>query len=528
MATMWMASPPEVHSTLLSAGSGAGSLLSAATAWSSLSAEYADVADELMALLVAVQAGVWEGPSVEQYVAAHIPYLAWLTRAGTTAARAAAQHEIVAAAYEAALAAMPTLPELAANHVIHGTLVATNFFVMNTIPIALNEADYVRMWIQAASTMATYQTVSDAALASTSPTGTAPEIVQETQSSAGTGVETHAGEPTVIDYVVADFLRNISGGRVDWNVTEGTLNGLPFEDYTNAADPYWWVARAIEFPKDFETFIQELLTNPQEAFQSYSYLIFVDYPEHIPQLFQALIQSPQLLAFAFGAAASNVGAAIGLAGLSGLAAVQPPAVPAVVALPGSPPASVSPAVGMAPVASVAPTAPAPAPTPAPATSSIASAGPTPPPASAITGPGFPFLVGGGPGIGHGSGMRTSASAAAKKKAPEPDVAAAAAGAAARSRTRRRRRAGLHDHNDEFMNMNVDVEPDWGAPAGGESTPSAVFSEQGAGTLGFAGTASREAAIAAGGMARLEEDEFGSGPKLPMIPGTWRGDEAGAS
>lgn len=518
-APIWMASPPEVHSALLSSGPGPGPLVAAATAWSQLSAEYAATADELGALLAQVQAGSWEGPSAESYATAHVPYLAWLAQASANSAAAAAQHEIAATAYTAALAAMPTLPELATNHVVHGALVATNFFGINTIPIAVNEADYARMWVQAATTMTTYQGASTAALAATPPSAPAPQILKSNASAQGSQSTLH--DPTIdnpLDNFIANILKNLG---INWDPAQGTVNGLPYDAYTNAGQPIFWVVRSLELLEDFQQFGYYLVHNPALAFQYLVQLALFDWPTHILEI---LTTAPQLLAPAVLLAVAPFGAIGGFAGLAGLAGIPhaPAAVPATAPVPAPAPAAL-PAVAMVP-ATVAPataTAPAPASAPAPTASAATSAAPPAPPAAA--GPGFfpPYVVA-PPGIGYGSGMSAGASSSAKRKAPEPDSAAAAAVSAARqaARARRRRRATQRDHADEFAAMNIDVDPEWGG------SPSTAASDQGAGDLGFAGTAHKRASAQAAGLSALATDGFGGGPRLPMVPGTWDPDEGG--
>jgi PPE-repeat protein len=113
--------------------------------------------------------------------------------------------------------------------------------------------------------------------------------------------------------------------------------------------------------------------------------------------------------------------------------------------------------------------------------------------------------------------RRAASQAAKAKEAQPaedtENPAAAAGPKKTPRPRRGRttveRLG---RGYEYMDLEPTVSP----------------STQGAGPLGFSGTTTKVSAGAATGLATLAEDDFGSAPRMPMMPSTWGNDSPNAA
>lgn len=176
--------PPEVTSTLIHSGPGAGSLIEAAGAWQSLSVEL----ENSVAVYASVLSSLiesWDGPSSMAMLQAVQPYLIWLRETAQQAHQIATSAESAAAAFTAVRSAVVLPAVVAANRTRLAQLLATNRFGQNTAAIAATQDEYQTMWANNSAAMARYQAASSQAtgqlsqfnspLAIADPSGTAKQ-----------------------------------------------------------------------------------------------------------------------------------------------------------------------------------------------------------------------------------------------------------------------------------------------------------------------------------------------------------------
>ena len=181
------ARPPEVNSTMMYSGAGAGPMMAAAATFGNLSSELSTNAAAYESVISQLTGTDWTGPSATAAAASAQQNIDWLQTTSVQLQEAAAKATASAAAYEAAFSATIPPPVVYANRAQLAALVATNILGQNTPAIALNEAMYGEFWAQDATAMSTYA-ANAAASAQVTPLA---EPVQST-SPAGTGAQAAA------------------------------------------------------------------------------------------------------------------------------------------------------------------------------------------------------------------------------------------------------------------------------------------------------------------------------------------------
>jgi PPE-repeat protein len=197
------ARPPEVNSTLMYSGAGAGPMTAAASTFGTLSSELSTNAAAYESIIQQL-GSEWTGTSSTSMAAAAQQSIDWLNTTSVQLQEAAAKATASAAAYEAAFSATIPPPVVAANRAQLAALVATNILGQNTPAIAANEAMYGEFWAQDATALTTYA-ANAAAAAQLTP------LTEPTQATnpGGTGAQSAA-----------------VSNAVNSNASNSSLNGL--------------------------------------------------------------------------------------------------------------------------------------------------------------------------------------------------------------------------------------------------------------------------------------------------------------
>ena len=181
------ARPPEVNSTLIYTGAGAGPLMAAAASLSGLSSELNTNAAAYESVISQLTGSEWQGPSSAAMAASAQQNIEWLQTTSAQLQEAASKATASAAAYEAAFSASIPPPVVFANRAQLAILVATNILGQNTPAIAANEAMYGEFWAQDAAAMSTY-----AASAATTAQVTPLQEPAQSTNPAGSGAQSAA------------------------------------------------------------------------------------------------------------------------------------------------------------------------------------------------------------------------------------------------------------------------------------------------------------------------------------------------
>lgn len=153
---MDLLAPPEVTSTLIHTGPGAGSLIEAAGAWQRLAVELENSVSTYTSTLTSLIES-WDGPSATAMLQSVQPYLLWLRATAQQSAQMATSAEAAASAFSATRATVVHPSVVTANRTRLRQLLATNRFGTNTAAIAEAENEYQTMWANNAAAMTRYQ-----------------------------------------------------------------------------------------------------------------------------------------------------------------------------------------------------------------------------------------------------------------------------------------------------------------------------------------------------------------------------------